>query len=165
MTPFTNNRNRRLQKLQAGLVKRPGGNYNLFLWQLSCFKNNLSRAERGLAPTKCDVFRVAACDKRKSSIAKPEFRNCLRQHRTIRLRRLLEKLCPDFVTFSCHTQSMPAKKCHHQNPIFLRIRSCRIMRYCLNNRKQHGHLTRSNTLMKRRFFHFLPRVLVARRGL
>ena len=29
--------------------------------------------------------------------------------------------------------SIPAKNCLHQNPIFLRIRSCRIMRYCLNS--------------------------------
>ena len=32
---------------------------------------------RGLAPTKRGVSRTAACDKRESSIAKPEFRNRL----------------------------------------------------------------------------------------
>ena len=34
-------------------------------------------------------------------------------------------MCSDFVTFSCNTQSIPAKKCHHQNAYFLGIRSCR----------------------------------------
>ncbi|MBQ7693145.1 MAG: hypothetical protein IJT29_06015, partial [Oscillospiraceae bacterium] len=47
-------------------------------------------------------------------------------------RHLSEKSRSDFVTFSCNTQSIPAKNCLHQNPIFLEICSCRIMRYCLN---------------------------------
>ena len=55
----------------------------------------------------------------------------LRQHRTIRLRHLPEKPYPDLVTFSCNTQSIPAKNCLYQNPVFLGICSCRIMRYCL----------------------------------
>ncbi len=54
----------------------------------------------------------------------------LRQHRTIRHRRLLDNLRPDFVTFSCNTQSIPAKKCHHQNSNSLRIRSRQIVRCC-----------------------------------
>ena len=57
----------------------------------------------------------------------------LRQHRTIRLRHLSEKSRSDFVTFSCNTQSIPAKNCLHQNPIFLEICSCRIMRCRLRN--------------------------------
>ena len=56
--------------------------------------------------------------------------NKLRQHRTIRLRHLPEKLRPDLVTFSCNTQSITAKKRRHQNAIFLGICFCRIMRYC-----------------------------------
>ena len=44
------------------------------------------------------------------------------------------KLRPDFVTFSCNTQSIPAKNCHHQNANFLEICSCRIMRCCLRKR-------------------------------
>jgi len=36
---------------------------------------------RGLAPTKHGVSRSAVCDKRESSIAKPEFRNRLRFYR------------------------------------------------------------------------------------
>ena len=55
----------------------------------------------------------------------------LRQHRTIRLRHLPENPRPDFVTFSCNTQSIPAKNCLHQNVDFLGICSCRIMRCCL----------------------------------
>ena len=43
-----------------------------------------------------------------------------------------EKLRSDFVTFSCNTQSIPAKKRHHQNSVFLENRSRRIMRCCLN---------------------------------
>ena len=38
----------------------------------------------------------------------------------------------DFVTFSCNTQSIPAKNCHHQNSYFLEICSRRIVRCCLN---------------------------------
>jgi hypothetical protein len=49
----------------------------MFLRELCFFKNTLSRAMRGLAPTKRGVSRTAACDKRESSIAKPEFRNRL----------------------------------------------------------------------------------------
>ena len=52
------------------------------------------------------------------------------QHRTIRLRHLPENPRPDFVTFSCNTQSIPAKNCLHQNVDFLGICSCRIMRCC-----------------------------------
>ena len=55
----------------------------------------------------------------------------LGQHRTIRLRHLPDKMCPDLVTFSCNTQSIPAKKCRYQNPFSLGICSCRIMRCCL----------------------------------
>ena len=54
-----------------------------------------------------------------------------RQYRTIRLRHLPDKTRPDFVIFSCNTQSIPAKKCLYQNPFSLGICSCRIMRYCL----------------------------------
>ncbi len=48
------------------------------------------------------------------------------QHRTIRLRHLPEKPRPDFVTFSCNTQSIPAQ----WNSFFLGICSCRILRHC-----------------------------------
>ena len=36
----------------------------MFLRQLCRLKNTLSRAMRGLAPTKCGVSRTAACDER-----------------------------------------------------------------------------------------------------
>ena len=68
----------------------------------------------------------------------------LRQHRTIRLRHLPEKPCPDLVTFSCNTQSIPAKNCLHQNPVFLGICSCRIMRYCLNALEQAEYSLKSD---------------------
>jgi len=50
----------------------------MFLRELCFFKNTLSRAMRGLAPTKHGVSRSAVCDKRESSIAEPEFRNRLK---------------------------------------------------------------------------------------
>ena len=52
-------------------------------------------------------------------VTKAELR-ILRQYRTIRLRHLPDKTCPDLVTFSCNTQSIPAKKCRHQNHVFSR---------------------------------------------
>ena len=73
----------------------------------------------------------------------------LRQHRTIRLRHLPEKPRPDFVTFSCNTQSIPAKKCHHQNSVFLGICSCRIMRYCL---KAKGAPSKRISLQRERLY-------------
>ncbi len=62
--------------------------------------------------------------------------NPSRQHRTIRLRHLLEN---SLTCISSRSQikdldahlSTSAKKCLYQNPNFLRICSCRIMRCCL----------------------------------
>ena len=44
-----------------------------FLTGLCLVKNSLSRAVRGLAPTKCGVSRAAACDKREYLDGKPSF--------------------------------------------------------------------------------------------
>ena len=60
-----------LQQLLANLVNLPEGNYIPFLRQLCRFKNTLSRAWRGLAPTKRSAISA-------SYQLRNEFRNCLK---------------------------------------------------------------------------------------
>ena len=67
----------------------------------------------------------------KSCLTKQSGSFLLGHHRIIRLRHLSENLRPDFFTFPCNTQSIPSKKCHHQNTDFLEIFSRRIIRCCL----------------------------------
>ena len=50
----------------------------------------------------------------------------LSERQANRRRRIPDNLRPDFAAFSCNTQSIAAKKRHHQNTNDLGIRSCRL---------------------------------------
>ena len=50
----------------------------------------------------------------------------LSERQANRRRRIPDNLRPDFAAFSCNTQSIAAKKRHHQNTNDLGIHSCRL---------------------------------------